>query len=66
MKGRTTFIIAHRLSTLRNVDRILVLDQGPVVGLSTHEELLASNPVYQRLWRHQVGNPSEAVWTVRS
>jgi subfamily B ATP-binding cassette protein MsbA len=53
MEGRTTFMIAHRLSTLRGADRILVLDQGRVVGLGTHEELLARCRTYQRLWHSQ-------------
>jgi len=53
MVGRTTFVIAHRLSTLRKVNRILVLDQGKMVGLGTHDELLESCETYQRLWSHQ-------------
>ena len=53
MVGRTSFVIAHRLSTLRAVDRILVLDQGRMVGLGTHEELLRMCPLYQQLWRSQ-------------
>ncbi|HEX6965398.1 MAG TPA: ABC transporter ATP-binding protein [Gemmatimonadaceae bacterium] len=53
MEGRTTFVIAHRLSTLRAADRILVLEQGRMVGLGTHEELLRRCPTYHRLWRYQ-------------
>jgi subfamily B ATP-binding cassette protein MsbA len=53
MHGRTTFVIAHRLSTLRNADRILVLDQGRVAGLGTHELLLLDCPTYQKLWSAQ-------------
>ena len=49
MKNRTTVIIAHRLATIRNADRIAVLDQGKLVGLGTHEELLESNKLYKRL-----------------
>ncbi len=53
MEGRTTFVIAHRLSTLRDADRIMVIDEGRVVGLDTHDELIESCPTYQRLWHYQ-------------
>jgi subfamily B ATP-binding cassette protein MsbA len=53
MEGRTTFVIAHRLSTLRRADRILVLDEGRLVGLGTHHELLQECPVYRALWAAQ-------------
>jgi ABC-type multidrug transport system fused ATPase/permease subunit len=56
MSGRTSFVIAHRLSTLRNATRLLVLDQGRMAGLGTHRELLAGCPTYQRLWSAQVGD----------
>jgi ATP-binding cassette, subfamily B, bacterial len=48
-EGRTTFVIAHRLSTVRTADRILVFDQGRVVAQGTHPQLLASCPLYSRL-----------------
>lgn len=51
--GRTTFVVAHRLSTLRNADRILVLGRGQAVGLGTHRELLRDCPLYERMWRTQ-------------
>jgi ABC-type multidrug transport system fused ATPase/permease subunit len=54
MRGRTTFVIAHRLSTLRNADRLVVLDRGRLVGLGTHAELLAECPTYWALWERQV------------
>jgi ATP-binding cassette, subfamily B, bacterial len=55
MEGRTTFLVAHRLSTLRNVDTILVLDQGRVVERGSHEELLAVEGLYRQLYDVQTG-----------
>lgn len=52
-KGRTTIAIAHRLSTLRNVDRILVFDRGALVESGTHDELLATDGIYAELVRIQ-------------
>ena len=49
MKQRTTLIIAHRLATVRHVDRIAVFDQGQLVAVGTHEQLLQTSPLYQRL-----------------
>jgi subfamily B ATP-binding cassette protein MsbA len=49
MKGRTTFVVAHRLSTIQRADQILVLDQGYIVERGTHGELLANRGVYHRL-----------------
>ena len=55
MESRTTLIIAHRLSTVKSVDRIAVIDQGRLIGSGTHEELLVSNPLYARLAELQFG-----------
>lgn len=49
MKGRTSFIIAHRLSTVRNADRIIVLDEGRVAEEGTHKQLIAAGGIYCRL-----------------
>ncbi len=53
MKGRTTIVIAHRLSTIEKADRIVVLDQGEVVEVGSHQELLARSGIYARLHRLQ-------------
>src|SRR5262249_32546831 len=53
MAGRTTLVIAHRLSTARRANRILVLDGGRIVGSGTHNELYAANDLYRRYWELQ-------------
>ena len=56
MKDRTTFIIAHRLSTVRKADRILVLDKGKIAEQGRHEELIKiKNGIYQNLYKLQIG-----------
>lgn len=55
MQGKTTLVIAHRLSTLLHMDRILVFDQGKIVEDGTHVELLNSDGLYRTLWNAQVG-----------
>ena len=52
-RNRTTLIIAHRFSTLRRADRIVVMEDGQIVGQGQHEELIASNSVYQLLYQRQ-------------
>ena len=54
-KGRTTIVIAHRLSTLRNMDRLIVLDNGKIVESGNHKELLRQGGIYAKLWNMQSG-----------
>ena len=53
MKGRTTFIVAHRLSTIKNADQIIVMDQGHIVEIGNHEELLQKQGYYHQLYYSQ-------------
>ena len=55
MKGKTVIVVAHRLSTIAHLDRILVFDQGRIVEDGTHEELLRLGGAYHRLWSRQAG-----------
>ena len=50
MKGRTTFVIAHRLSTVRNSDVIIVLDHGRIIERGSHDELIAKKGTYYQLY----------------
>lgn len=54
MQNRTTFVIAHRMSTVQRADLILVLDKGRVVAHGKHEELMQSSPLYQNYYRQQL------------
>ena len=53
LRGKTAVVVAHRLSTLSHMDRIIVIDRGHLVEDGSHQELLALNGVYARLWKHQ-------------
>ncbi len=55
MKGKTTIVIAHRLSTVQKMDRIVVLDKGQMTEEGTHKELLKRGGLYADLWGHQTG-----------
>lgn len=55
MKEKTVIAIAHRLSTLREMDRIIVLDKGKIVEEGTHDELVQKGGIYSELWSHQAG-----------
>ena len=54
-RGRTTLIIAHRLSTVRNADIIAVLNKGRISEIGTHESLLEKDGIYSKLWSVQTG-----------
>ena len=55
MKGKTVIVVAHRLSTIAHLDRILVFDRGRIIEDGSHAELLAQGGAYQRLWSRQAG-----------
>ncbi|MEX2052553.1 MAG: ABC transporter ATP-binding protein [Candidatus Paceibacterota bacterium] len=55
MKGKTTIVVAHRLSTIQKMDRIVVLKRGQIVEMGSHQELIGKKGVYAELWSHQSG-----------
>jgi subfamily B ATP-binding cassette protein MsbA len=58
MVGRTVFVIAHRLSTVRRASRIVVLEDGRLTESGTHEELVQKSGTYQRLYNMQFADPT--------
>lgn len=64
--GITTIIIAHRLSTIKKCDKICVIEQGQIIELGTHEELLNSKGRYYELWRNQIAGGNEQIELVTS
>jgi ATP-binding cassette subfamily B multidrug efflux pump len=67
MARRTAIVIAHRLSTVRRMDRLIVLDRGRIIEEGSHESLLARAGLYASLWAHQSGGflPTSEVEDVR-
>lgn len=65
MEGRTTIVIAHRLSTVRNADRVVVLDQGIVVESGTHADLMSADGLYSRLVKRQFLEPAPSTELAR-
>ena len=61
MRDRTSFVIAHRLSTVRHADRIVVLEQGRIVEIGSHEELMLSSGRYRQMIEQQSINSDEVV-----
>ncbi|CAN7595524.1 ABC transporter transmembrane domain-containing protein [Pseudomonas solani] len=59
MSGRTTLVIAHRLATVKSADRIAVIDQGKLVAIGSHQELVLSSPLYARLAELQFSTSNE-------
>ena len=55
MKDKTLIAVAHRLSTLKEMDRIVVLDKGKIVASGTHSQLLSYDNLYKEFWDHQKG-----------
>lgn len=56
MKGRTTFLIAHRLSTVKNANQILVINDGKIIEQGSHEELINKRGQYHQMWQQQIGS----------
>jgi ATP-binding cassette subfamily B protein len=56
MHDRTSFVVAQRISTVLNADKIIVIDKGKIAAEGTHAELMRSSPIYQEIYDSQLGN----------
>ena len=56
MRDRTSFVVAQRISTVLNADKIIVIDKGKIVAEGKHAELIKSSPIYQEIYESQLGN----------
>ena len=59
MQGKTVIAIAHRLSTIAKMDRLIVMDNGKIVEMGSHQELVNNNGIYASFWKKQVGHQAE-------
>ena len=60
-RGKTLIVIAHRISTVRNFDKIVVMDSGNIVAEGTHTDLLGSSELYRRMWEAHISNRTHEV-----
>ena len=60
MQGRTSFVVAHRLSTIRNCDKIMYIDNGGIMESGTHDELMAKKGYYYKLYTAQLDEVQKA------
>lgn len=61
MRGKTTIVVAQRISTVLNADKIIVLDNGRIAAMGTHQELMESSPIYQEIYSSQLGNGRNSI-----
>ncbi|NLF03155.1 MAG: ATP-binding cassette domain-containing protein, partial [Anaerolineales bacterium] len=59
MRGRTSFVVAQRISTVLKADKIVVIDRGRIVAQGTHAELMRSSPIYREIYESQLGNGAQ-------